>query len=230
MNQITLNTNGWITFSGSESNVILSSSNSLSGNVSLEFSGGNPNWNGWTSPFSESGAFINNTHVSSSIICLDFSAASTTINLNILVYPTGNSSTYPYSWYRLKVNDTVVADLYGNTAYTRQYSNSTPLTGNVGILSSPTNLIYDLSSYSGDSSVSISIESSCKWTNDIVLVDNFNVFNVNPCSYFNLSASLTHPSCYQSSDGIAVVSKVMIHYTQILTHIYGQMGKQMTQL
>ena len=115
-----------------------------------------------TSPFSESGAFINNTHVSSSIICLDFSTASTTINLNILVYPNGNSSTYPYSWYRLKVNDTVVADLYGNTAYTRQYSNSTPLTGNVGILSSPTNLIYDLSSYSGDSSVSISIESSCK--------------------------------------------------------------------
>ena len=201
-----LNTNGWLTFSGSESNVILSSSNSLSGNVSLEFSGGNPNWSGWTSPFSESSAFINNTHVSSSMICLDFSTASATINLNILVYPTGNSSTYPYSWYRLKVNDTVVADLYGNTAYTRQYSNSTPLTGNVGILSSPTNLIYDLSSYSGDSSVSISIESSCKWTNDIVLVDNFNVFNVNPCSYFNLSASLTHPSCYQSSDGIAVVS------------------------
>ncbi|MDG2138740.1 MAG: hypothetical protein P8J77_00865, partial [Flavobacteriales bacterium] len=200
-----LNTNGWITFSGSESNVVLSSSNALSGNVSLEFSGGNPNWNGWTSPFSESGAFINNTHVSASTICLDFSTASTNVNLNVLVYPTGNSTTYPYSWYRLKVNDTVVADVYGNTAYTRQYSNSTPITGNVGTLSSPTNLIYDLSQYSGDTSISITVESACKWTDDIVLVDNFNVFNVNPCSYFSLSSIITHPTCDQFSDGSAIV-------------------------
>ncbi|MDC1063808.1 hypothetical protein OAQ16_05180, partial [Flavobacteriales bacterium] len=200
-----LNTNGWITLSGSESNVVLSSSNALSGNISLEFSGGNPNWNGWTSPFSESGAFINNTHVSSSTICMDLSTASSAINLNLLVYPTGNSTTYPYSWYRLKVNDTIISDIHGNTAYTRQYSNSTPVTGNVGVLSSPTNLIYDLSQYTGDTSVSITVESACKWSDDIVVVDNFNVFNVNACSYFSLSSLTNNPTCYQYSDGSAII-------------------------
>ena len=82
---------------------------------------------------------------------------------------------------------------------------STSLIGNAGVISSPTTLIYDLSTFSGDSSVSISVESSCKWTDDIVLVDDFNVFNVNPCSYFSLSSTVVNPSCNQLSDGSAIV-------------------------
>ena len=152
-----LNTNGWITYAGTEANAVLTSSNAISGNVSLQFSGGTANWSNWSNPYSESGAFSNSTHVSSSIVCLDLSSAGTAVNLNVLVFPTGNSTTDPLSWYRLKVNDTVIADVYGNTAYTRQYSSSTSLTGNVGVLSSPTTLIYDMSNYSGDSTVSISV-------------------------------------------------------------------------
>ena len=201
-----LNTNGWITYAGTESNAVLTSSNAISGNVSLQFSGGTANWSNWSNPYSESGAFSNSTHVSSSIVCLDLSSAGTAVNLNVLVFPTGNSTTDPLSWYRLKVNDTVIADVYGNTAYTRQYSSSTSLTGNVGVLSSPTTLIYDMSNYSGDSTVSITVESSCKWTDDVVLVDDFNVFSVNPCSYFNLSSTIYNPSCNQFSDGSSVIS------------------------
>ena len=201
-----LSTNGWITYAGAEANAVINSANAISGNYSLQFSGGMPNWSNWSDPYSEIGAFSNPTHIASSIICLDLSSAGTAVNLNLLVYPTGNSSTYPYSWYRLKVNDTVVADIYGNTAYTRQYSSSTPLSGNAGVLSSPTTLIYDLSSYSGDSSVSLSVETSCKWSNDLVLVDDFNVFNVNPCSYFSLSSTIFNPSCNQFNDGFAIVS------------------------
>ena len=201
-----LNTNGWITYAGTEANAVLTSSNAISGNVSLQFSGGTANWSNWSNPYSESGAFSNSTHVSSSIVCLDLSSAGTAVNLNVLVFPTGTSTTDPLSWYRLKVNDTVIADVYGNTAYTRQYSSSTSLTGNVGVLSSPTTLIYDMSNYSGDSTVSITVESSCKWTDDVVLVDDFNVFSVNPCSYFNLSSTIYNPSCNQFSDGSAVIS------------------------
>ena len=164
-----LNTNGWITYAGTEANAVLTSSNAISGNVSLQFSGGTANWSNWSNPYSESGAFSNSTHVSSSIVCLDLSSAGTAVNLNVLVFPTGTSTTDPLSWYRLKVNDTVIADVYGNTAYTRQYSSSTSLTGNIGVLSSPTTLIYDMSNYSGDSTVSITVESSCKWTDDVAV-------------------------------------------------------------
>ena len=200
-----LNTYGWITYAGTESNVVLNSSNAISGSISLQFSGGTANWSNWSNPYSEVGAFSNSTHVSSSIICLDLSGAASTVNLNVLVHPTGNTTSQPLSWYRLKINDTIVSDIFGNTAYTRQYSSSTPLSGSAGVLSAPTTLIYDLSSYSGDSSVSITVESSCKWTDDIVLVDDFSVFNVNPCSYFSLSSTIINPSCNQFNDGSAIV-------------------------
>ncbi len=138
-----LSTNGWIAYSGTQANANLTSNNAISGAVSLQFSGGTANWSNWSDPFTENGAFSNSTHVSSSIICVDLSNSGTAVNLNILVSPIGNSTSYPYSWYRLKVNDTVVADVNGKTSYTRQYSNSTSLSANAGILSAPTNLIYD---------------------------------------------------------------------------------------
>ena len=83
----------------------------------------------------KSDAFSYSTHLSESIICLDFSNSSSTINLNALIDLSGPSSTYPYSWMRMKVNDTVVADINGNTAFTRSYSNSNTLSGNVGVIS-----------------------------------------------------------------------------------------------
>ena len=228
-----LNTNGWITYSGTEANANLTSTNPISGSVSLQFSGGMPNWSNWSDPFSETGAFSNSTHVSSSIICIDLSTAGTAVNLNILVSPDGNSTTYPYSWYRLRINDTVIADVLGNTSYTRQYSNSTSLSSNTGILSTPTNLIYDLSSYSGDSSVSITVESACKWTDDIVLVDDFNVFNVNPCSYFSLNSSVINPSCNQFNDGYAFVTATNdTLYNDTYSYLWsdGQTGDTATNL
>ena len=200
-----LTNNGWITYSSSQASISLSSTSPLSGSVSLQSSGGYSNWSNWNSPYSESDAFSYSTHLSESIICLDFSNSSSTINLNALIDLSGPSSTYPYSWMRMKVNDTVVADINGNTAFTRSYSNSNTLSGNVGVISSPTTIVYDLSSYAGQSNVSISFEASCRSLTDLVQIDDISIFNVYTCSYFNVSSSTTNPTCPQFSDGVASV-------------------------
>ena len=87
-----LNTNGWITYAGSEANAVLNTANAISGSVSLQFSGGTANWSNWSDPYSENGAFSNSTHVSSSIICLDLSSAGTAVNLNAVNAPGAASS------------------------------------------------------------------------------------------------------------------------------------------
>ena len=101
-----LNTYGWITYAGTESNVVLNSSNAISGSISLQFSGGTANWSNWSNPYSEVGAFSNSTHVSSSIICLDLSGAASTVNLNVLVHPTGNTTSQPVSYTHLRAHET----------------------------------------------------------------------------------------------------------------------------
>ena len=39
-----------------------------------------------------------------------------------------------------------------------------------------------------------------------IVTHDFNVFNVNPCSYFSLNSSVINPSCNQFNDGYAFVT------------------------
>ena len=126
----------------------------------------------------------------------------------------GYWSSSPYSWFRLLVNGDVVTDFSGYGAYTRQLSasNLSQLDTSVGIISSQTKLYYDLSAYAGQSNVYITFEAACKYGNpfsgypDYVWIDDIDIYEVNPCSYFTLSYSSDSSSCFGSSDGNATVS------------------------
>ena len=109
---------------------------------------------------------------SSTAICLDLSASCVVALEFDLSLVSGFSSAY--SWNRVKVNGTVLADNAGNTSY-----NNTNFTS--GLVS------YDLSAYAGQSQVYVTFEASCKYSTawgsgtsaNFVLVDNVCAFNVN---------------------------------------------------
>ena len=196
-----LSGNGWTTLSGSEASVSLTTANAIADTVSLEFTGNSSGF--WTGYTSESAAFANVEHVSSATVCLDMSASTGVVNLQADVdIHSYYSSTY--SWYRVKVNGNVVADVNGNTSY------------NNSNLSGLTTLTYDLSSLAGQSSVYVTFEASCKYGapyttsfNNYVWVDNVNCFNVNPCTYYSIAADYSFDaSCNGGSDGTASATVV----------------------
>ena len=65
---------------------------------------------------------------------------------------------------------------------------------------------------------------------DLVQIDDISIFNVYTCSYFNVSSSMTNPTCPQFSDGVASVFATNDSLYSDTFLIYGQMGKQMIQL
>ena len=109
------------------------------------------------------------------------------------------------------------------------------LDSNVGIISSPTTLYYDLSAYAGQSNVYITFEASCKygptWTNntDHVWIDDIEVYEVNPCSYFSLAYLSDSTTCNGSNDGTATVLATNDSLFLIHTHIYGLIVRQHNQ-
>jgi len=200
--------NNWVTSAGAEAHLSLSAYTSpLSGAVSLEMAGNT--FNGWGStPYSEAAAYdpTKSSHFASASYCLDFTGSASIVNMTVLCDMPGYY-TSPYRWVRVKVNGTVIADVAGNTAY--QNSTSTSVTGAAGVISSATTLTYDLSAYAGQSGVNIEFESSCKYGPaynptyaDYVVLDDINVFNVYPCTYYDATvASVTDASCNAGVDG-----------------------------
>ena len=206
-----LSVNGWSVYAGTQAGVIMTTSNAIADTVSLEFTGGN-SWG--STPYSASQAFAYVDHVSGANLCLDLSSQSgSTIHMSTLVHMDGYYSNYPYSWLRVLVNGNVINDFEGFSSYTRQLGTSqlAQLDSNVGIISAPTTLYYDLSAYAGQSNVYITFEASCKygptWTNntDHVWIDDIEVYEVNPCSYFSLTYLSDSTTCNGSSDGTATV-------------------------
>ena len=194
--------NGWTTLSGAEASVALTTANAIADTVSLEFTGGS--FTGWNFPYStEAEAFGNSPdHVSSATICIDMSGSAAIVNMTLDAELTSYYSS-AYGWFRVRIaGDTVgFADVAGNTAY----NNST--------LSGLNTLTYDLSAYANQSQVYITIEAACKYgpsynatVSDYVRVDNINVFNVYPCTYYAASATGTDATCNAGADGTATVS------------------------
>ena len=65
------------------------------------------------------------------------------------------------------------------------------------------------------------------------MVDDFNVFNVNPCSYFSLNSSVINPSCNQFNDGFASVTATNdTLYNDTYSYLWsdGQTGDTATNL
>ncbi|MEE2954288.1 MAG: hypothetical protein VX347_03860, partial [Bacteroidota bacterium] len=215
--------NGWTVLSGAQSAVALTTANAISDTVSLEFTGGS--YSSWNTSYSELDAFSYTSHVASANICLDFSTTSGTIHLNHLLDITGYYTSTPNAWFRVKVNGNVILDSQGYSSYTKPHTNGTPLVGNTGVVSSPTNLIYDLSAYTGQSNVDVTFESACRLgpsytsNSDYVRIDNINIFQLSPCSYFSLSSSITNTLCYGSSDGtISVIVSNDTNYTETYSY------------
>ena len=160
--------------------------------------GGSVSWG--TTPTTEAAAYAYTDYVSSATICLDLSASTGAVALEYDMTLT-SQFTSAYTWSRVKVNGTVIADNAGNTSY-----NNTNFTS--GLVS------YDLSSYAGNSSVYVTFESSCKYgpgsiysTFNNVIIDNVCAFNVNPCTYYGISLDYAFDaSCNGGADGQASVS------------------------
>ncbi|MDC3230587.1 hypothetical protein OBB01_04675, partial [Bacteroidota bacterium] len=229
-----LSINGWSVYAGTQAGVIMTTSNAIADTVSLEFTGGN-SWG--STPYSASQAFAYVDHVSGANVCLDLSSyLGSTIHMSTLVHMDGYYSNYPYSWLRVLVNGNVISDFDGFPSYTRQLGTSqlAQLDSNVGIISAPTTLYYDLSPYAGQSNVYVTFETSCKygptWTNntDHVWIDDVEVYEVNPCSYFSLTFSSDSTTCNGSSDGTATVLATNDSlYSDTYTYLWS--GGQTTQ-
>jgi len=195
-----LSGNGWTTLSGTEALVSLTSVNAITDTVSLEFTGGN--YVGWNYPYAtEADAFGGSPdHVSSATICMDMSGSAATVNMTLDAELVSYFSS-TYGWFRVRIaGDTVgFADVAGNGAY-----NNSTLTG-------VNTLTYDLSAYANQSQVYITFEAACKYGpaynggayNDEVRIDNINIFNVYPCTYYTASAVGTDASCNTGADGTA---------------------------
>ena len=197
-----LSTNGWTAQSGTAAgtSVQLTSVNAIADTVSIEMTGADA-LAGWTGvPTTEATAFANTSHVSAANILLDLSASTGPINL---AFDYKTESFYSsgtifggsvYSTMRVKVNGVVVQDINGDS-----WHGSEDLT----------NLRYNLSSYAGQSSVTVTFESACRYGpgysvgtyGDFVWIDNVCAFNVTPCSYYDVSSTSTDVTCNGGSDG-----------------------------
>ena len=191
---------------------LVTGANALADTVSLEMKGADPYNSSWTTSYSEATIFSSNSDFVSSVTkCMDFSSGATTINMTALV-DANSYYTSAYAWYRVSVNDSVIQDDQGKTSYTNS-ANAT-LASWVGTLAQPTTLTYDLSPWSGQSAVNIKFEAACRVNvstqaayTDWVKIDNINIFEVLPCSYYTTSISVINDaSCNGGSDGSAVAS------------------------
>ena len=209
-----LGTNDWTNLSGSESLVALTTANAIADTVSLEFTGGS--FTGWTGYTTEVQAYANTDHVSSATLCMDLSASPSNVNLQFLARATSVFTNVGYSWIRVKVGGVVIADALGNTAY------------NNGDISASTILDYDLSAYSGQSQVYVTFEASCKYGpvysggayNCNVQVDDINIVNVYPCTFYAASVVGNDVAgCYGDSTGSATVT-VSSPYTTNDTYLW----------
>ncbi|MBT5698495.1 MAG: hypothetical protein HOJ12_00745, partial [Flavobacteriales bacterium] len=197
-----LSTNGWTAQSGTAAgtSVQLTSVNAIADTVSIEMTGADA-LAGWTGvPTTEATAFANTSHVSAANILLDLSASTGPINL---AFDYKTESFYSsgtifggsvYSTMRVKVNGVVVQDINGDS-----WHGSEDLTS----------LRYNLSSYAGQSSVTVTFESACRYGpgysvgtyGDFVWIDNVCAFDVTPCSYYDVSSTSTDVTCHGGSDG-----------------------------
>ena len=173
--------------------------------VSLVHTGGD--LTGWVNPTTEADAYGLSCadHISSSQICIDMSSSSSIVNMT---FDADLQSYYasPYSWLRVFANGTQLTDVNGAGVW-----NNTTVTGGANTYT------FDLSAYAGQSQVYIKFETSCKYGpnystgafGNYVVLDNINVFNVTPCTYYGIAEDYSFDaSCNGGADGSASATVV----------------------
>ena len=198
--------NGWTTLkTGPQADVVLSTSNVISDTVSLVHTGGD--LSGWVNPTTEADAYGLSCadHISSSQICIDMSNSSSIVNMT---FDADLQSYYasPYTWLRVFNNGTQLTDVNGSGVW----NNST-------VNSGANSYTFDLSAFAGQSQVYIKFETSCKYgpnygagnVGNYVVLDNINVFNVTPCTYYGIAEDYSFDaSCNGGADGSASATVV----------------------
>ena len=197
--------NGWTTLAGPQADVVLSTSNVISDTVSLVHTGGD--LSGWVNPTTEADAYGLSCadHISSSQICIDMSGSSSIVNMT---FDADLQSYYssPYTWLRVFANGTQLTDVNGSGVW-----NNSTVTGGANTYT------FDLSAYAGQSQVYIKFETSCKYGpnystgvfGNYVVLDNINVFNVTPCTYYGIAEDYSFDaSCNGGADGSASATVV----------------------
>jgi hypothetical protein len=207
-----LSTNQWVVGSGSEAIVALTTANAIADTVSLEMSGATSALWGAT-PYNEAAAYDTATkgeHFGFANICVDLSGT-TAPEMNALIGMPGYY-TAPYRWLRVLVNGSVIMDTDSNTSMTNATAS---VTGAVrtGIPAGGETVTWDLTPWAGQSNVTITFQSSCKYGptystvyNDLVEIDNINIYNVVPCTYYSADATTTNVQCTGDSTGTATIT------------------------
>jgi hypothetical protein len=213
-------TGTWVTTSGSSSSINLSTTNTLVDTVSLESTGGD---NSSPAYSTEATAFAatNASQITTAALCLDLSSVS---NASLSFQAELASFFANSSWLRVRIDTNVLQESSGATAF-------------VGPLAVAT-YNYDLSAYAGQTDVYVVFESFVRYNSnysigsygDFVRIDDVNVFEVLPCTYYSVSTDIVNDaSCNGLSDGSATASAVngisgtdSFHYT-----MHGQMVKQL---
>ena len=179
----------------------------IAGNYSLKFEGGDAP-TGWGGYSTEAQRYANTTHVSSSTILMDFSSSPASIEMSFRLGIFSGFGNVGYTSMRVKVGGVVIPDVAGNTSY---YNGAAPFTAGAPAET----IIYNMSAYSGQSNVSVTFEFAGKYSTNyssglygnIALVDDICFYDLTPCSYYNVSASVdTDASCNGGSDGSATAS------------------------
>jgi hypothetical protein len=182
-------TNDWVMNSGSQVSAGLTIANAIVDTVSIEFTGGNVFYG---TQLTESDAFSNPDHISTCTFCVDLSGSGM---VDLTFEGKLSSNIIPNcSWFRVKINGVVIADKNGVTAF------------NDVTMSGINSYAYDLSSYAGQSQVSVTFEAMCNYNTSYssgfyagyVWIDNVCVFDVNQCTYYSASATITETTPVES--------------------------------
>ena len=186
----------WTTFSGSQGSVSLTTANAIVDTVSLEFTGGDIFLATQTT---ETAAFSQTDQVTSATICMDLTGSQPTVDLTFVAdlsawFANG-------AWMRVKVNGNVILDKDSVSAYNDQTQK-----GASGLYS------YDLSAFAGQSQVYVTFECMANYGPNYaagpnyVWIDEVNIFNVFPCTYYASSITSTDVSCLGGTDGTATMN------------------------
>ena len=168
---------------------------------------------GWGAYATEADRYANTTHVASASFIVDMAGAGASCEMSFNAQLNSGFSNFGYSNIRVKVNGTVISDIYGTTCHTANQANANGgpewLYGSSGGQA----VTYNMSAYAGQL-ITVTFEYAGKYSNSYssgaygcpAFIDDICFYDLALCSYYAASGSSTDVTCNGGNDGTATVS------------------------
>ena len=79
-------------------------------------------------------------------------------------------------------------------------------------------IIWDLSAYVGNSNVNVTFQ--CKLSGNETYIDNINIYEVLPCTFFSTAISTSPVSCNGGADGSATASQTNLRASSSQSYLW----------